>query len=202
MLPNPLEEIARKLDEYNKRLSHLERLEVGGAWTLIEDVNLLVATEPIDIQNIPSAHKHLFILMYCRVTTAVTRAAIVLRYNGDGGANYDRLLREHDGGGGDRTLANVATTVNFIGDAAGGAAPALAFDTIKVFIPNYANTVNHKSLVSEFSSKIGVGAVADISVGHCAGWWRSAAAINRIQLFATGASLFEIGTRVSLYGIG
>lgn len=27
MLPNPLEEIARKLDEYNKRLSHLERLE-------------------------------------------------------------------------------------------------------------------------------------------------------------------------------
>ena len=27
MLPNPLEEIARRLDEYNKRLSHLERLE-------------------------------------------------------------------------------------------------------------------------------------------------------------------------------
>ena len=27
MLPNPLEEIARNLDEYNKRLSHLERLE-------------------------------------------------------------------------------------------------------------------------------------------------------------------------------
>ena len=29
MLPNPLEEIARRLDEYNKRLSHLERLEGG-----------------------------------------------------------------------------------------------------------------------------------------------------------------------------
>ena len=27
MLPNPLEEVARKLDEYNKRLNHLERLE-------------------------------------------------------------------------------------------------------------------------------------------------------------------------------
>ncbi len=46
MLPNPLEEIARKLDDYNKRLSHLERLEGGGNvppfWlpsTLFKDVN-------------------------------------------------------------------------------------------------------------------------------------------------------------------
>lgn len=30
MLPNPLEEIARTLDDYNRRLSHLERLEEGG----------------------------------------------------------------------------------------------------------------------------------------------------------------------------
>ena len=83
MLPSPLEEIARKLDEYNKRLSHLERLEAGGAWTLIEDINLVAPAANIDFQNIVATHINLIIMGYARSDLADVIDRALMRFNND-----------------------------------------------------------------------------------------------------------------------
>ena len=194
------EEVARQLTDFNKRLQHLESLE-GGAWNLIGDVYLTIATDPIDFQNIPQIYKHLVILLSSRGTTAVAGADLLIRMNADAGANYDRLMCWHRGDGLISTFSAVGITEAYAGYTPGGAAPANIFGACKIFLPNYANTTTYKQLISEFGFN-GGNLVTDFYVGKCSGSWRNPNAISRLQLYVGGAlRFFDVSSRACLYGV-
>lgn len=202
MLPNPLEEIARKLDEYNKRLSHLERLE-GGIWHFIEEIVLTAPATIIDFQNIPGNFRHLWIFYNARGDFAGDRDGFGIRFNADAGNNYDSEIH-------DVTAATV-----LVGSGADGpgtafirgptfpasTAPANYVGSGKILIPYYSKTDFYKTLIAE-SHHIIAQTLAGILSGQVGGSWRNTAAITRVQLFPFfGAANLVANSRAVLYGL-
>ena len=201
MLPNPMEDIARRLVNYEKRLSHLERLEDTGALKLIESQTLLGASATITFASIPGSFKSLEIQIYARSDKAAsTHDTVKLNFNNDIGNNYDRittLIREADS----FTLSEEIATGRIIMGSIGAAlTPADAFDFLGVTIPNYAGTIGEKVLKAENCNKRDE--LTTLLVWRStAGWWRSTAAITEIDLALTGGDNFITGSVVNLYGL-
>lgn len=157
------------------------------------------AVANVDLTSIPAHWTNLLMLIYARATGAVTETSLNVRFNNDSAGNYD-----------EQALA-VSNTVVSAGEALGGSligvgacpgasATANQFSAITVSIPYYAGAADHKSVLGASSRKRGTSS-GDLQIRHSACFWRSTAAINRITVIA-GSGNLEVGTRVSLYGMG
>ena len=199
MLPNPLEDIARKLDEYNKRLSHLERLERAGALVLIEEVVLTAPAATIDFQNIPATFRHLEIFGNLRSDRAATSDGIEFTFNADGGGNYDWLrILLRDVYSSIRAFADTSMDVASVVAATG---PAGKFSSFSVIFPNYKDTTIEAGLIylgGFIRATSGVTNIAG-SLGYAE--WRDTAAVNRITLTPSVGANWVSGSIVALYGI-
>ena len=202
MLPNPLEEIARKLDEYNKRLSRLERLEGPGGWSLIEAIELSAIAANIDFQNIPANFNHLALLLSARGDRVEILDTVNITFNNDGGNNYDDLIVQHN-------HANTLVTAEFLTATSlrsfiaipAANAPASTFAQAVIYIVDYLSISMHKTIQVEQTLKI-VNASGNIYGRKAVGYWRSTSAINRITFtIDTGGQNFIADSIVSLYGI-
>ena len=124
-LPTPEDDIARILKNFEKRISHLESLEGGGALTLIEDILLAAPAATIDFQNIPTTYLSLLLLAKLRSDRGGAPVdGIRLRVNNDAGANYDSLVFNIRELATLNTLETLAATRGSIGEATAGTSPA------------------------------------------------------------------------------
>lgn len=198
-MPESLEDIARKLDDYNKRLSHLERLEGAGALVLIEEIVLTIDTANIDFQNIPATFRHLEIFGNLRTDFNGTLDEILFTLNGDGGNNYDwrrSILRSIYA-----TTEGFADTSMELASVAATTAPAGKFSSFTIITPNYASTIVEAGLIYVGGYLRSTSGANNIASNRGYGEWRDTAAVDRITIVPKFGSNFEAGSIISLYGI-
>lgn len=165
----------------------------------IFDTTLGGSAASIDITSISATYANLMLSVYARGDNAATTTSVLMRFNGDAGANYDwQQLR------GAAAVASAAeafaNTTLATGVAPGNTAGANLFGALDIFIPHYAGSTNNKTFVSVSCAKVGT-TTGLILVDHFGGGWRSNAAINQITLLPTSGN-FVTGTRATLYALG
>ena len=200
ILPTPEDDIARILRDYERRLSHLETLEAAGAWTKIEDIDLSVAAANFDFQNIASSFISLRLIAYLRGDNASSFEFANVRFNNDGGDNYDYIDFEARHNNITFTREGIAVTAILAGVVDGSTSPANFFSVLDLICPNYANTNGFKTTSSK-TTWIATGATTNIRVTRSSGWWRDTAAIDRLTLFPGAGANWLASSRATLYGV-
>ena len=166
---------------------------------LIEDQLLVGADADFDFTAIPATYKHLCLVVYARGDAAGASTILIARFNGDSGANYDDEYKDVDGTTNSAPVGQVAQTFLQCGEIPGWTAGASRAGLYEILIPAYAGTTLFKMLRSHGGWSDGT-AVANQSIRHATGTWRSTAAINRVQLLP-GSGNFVAGSRATLYGL-
>lgn len=170
--------------------------ELSGLTVLYDQT--LAANDAFDIQNIPQGYRNLLIVGQVRTTESAIISAIITRFNGDSGSNYDYQYII-----GRNTTASVidaqAASFIFIG-CPGASAGAGVFGSFMALIPNYAATVAEKSISAfgGYSDEAATGGESGTYTGH----WRNTAAITSIQMIGNATGLFLAGSRLTVYGLG
>lgn len=173
--------------------------QYGKGWGSIFDSTLGGSAATIDITSIVATYAHLLVVVYARGDTALVNTNIVVRFNGDAGANYDYQQLQ----GSAATVASgeiFAATVAIAGVMPANGASANLFNSGLIFIPHYAGSSNNKVALSLSSSKGGT-STTNMAVNLAAGFWRSSAAINRVTLIPNAGN-FVAGTRATIYAMG
>ena len=147
----------------------------------------------ITFSDIPQGYKHLQIRGIMRCSVASDN--IVMRFNGDSGANYTwHVLR---GSGSAASGANtVSTTGAELGWTTYSGQTASAFAGIIVDVVDYANT-NKNTTLRSFS-----GGDINASGGYItfsSAFWNNRDAVNTIDIIM-GSGNFDQYSRLSLYG--
>lgn len=161
----------------------------------------LGAANSITFNNIPSRFQHLMLIGQFRITGAGVSDYINVTFNNDGGNNYDYVHLDADQAGNVTSGGAIAAAyirIGLVTVSTGGVANA--GDGIVVHIPNYRRTTLHKSALADGQVKAD-GAAGNLALRDYRGWWRSTAAITRIDLAPHAEPNFADGTVVHLYGI-
>lgn len=149
-------------------------------------------TASIILSAIPAGYENLRLVLLSRGSAT---SNVILRFNGDTGANYD-----------DQRVQGTTTVASAVSQpaAAGitiGAHPSLTTQAamMDMIIPGYARTGIMKPLFSSGARFDDLGGGSNYAYAT-AGNWRNAAAITSLTLFpATGT--FSAGTVATLYGM-
>lgn len=153
----------------------------------------------VDITGIVSNYAHLLIIAYLRGDAALTSLNPLIRFNNDSSAIYD--WQNLDGAGATASASTAAAqTSGRLGYAPGSTATADVFGLVTAVIPHYAGSLDQKVYGSEYFHKHGT-ASGSMFTGKMAGFWRSAAAINRVTLIPSSGN-WDIGSRVTVYAMG
>jgi hypothetical protein len=172
--------------------------QLNGLPVMIANSTLSGDAANIDFTSIPSHYAHLMLVCYLRGDTAAIFTGVQMRFNGDGGANYDQqhVLGQAAVASAAEAFAGVWVQ---IGNATANSGGANLFSPLVLTIPHYANSANNKAGVSQFATKYGT-ATTNLHVGNLAVFWRSSAAINRITILPAAGN-WRSGSRVTLYGL-
>lgn len=202
----------------------------GGRWVtdpaLIDEVVLGADASVVTFQNIPQEWRHLRLKFRGRAVGSAasdTKAnRFSIRVNNDSTANYASigyirgasqsgvtftLDRSRNGGAGttetlNYTAGNGSTmTLGIIA----GSDYATLHGGGEIIITDYTNTTTRKPFNGQSGVADAAGNTINASSGYLytatiQGGWSSNAAINRLDLFATGATAIAAGSRFSLYG--
>ncbi len=155
----------------------------------ISDTTLGVGAASIDVTGIIGGYAHLLVVAYLRSSTAAYVTDLVVRFNGDSGANYT---------GNSTTTATSITSTNC--DMPGASATSGNFGAYFIVIPNYANTIANKPAIllgNHFDSSTSNMLTGDVGNGM----WRNTSAIDQVTISAAAGSL-DTGSRVSVYAMG
>lgn len=141
----------------------------------------------------------LLVVFQGQTTGAVTSGQVGVRFNNDGGANYQDQHAQTQGA----TVSSVENTTGLtsgsIGTVNGTGATALYPSGGAFLIPGYAGTTFHKiaySFGGGSSAANAAGQITDQAMVH----WLSTAAIARIQLFPRTGSWLA-GSSIIVYGL-
>jgi len=122
------------------------------------------------------------------------------QFNGDTGANYNRVFVASSVGGTPNQGQTVSATF-FTGVLAGSPAAANFSGLCRLFIPNYNGSTFYK--ICEFTAWAldNVSATSHYQIGLEAATWASTSAVQSIQTFpeAVGAK-YKVGTRLTIWG--
>jgi hypothetical protein len=147
---------------------------------------------------IPAGYQHLHVRVNARAT--VDGDFLFVRMNGDSGANYSYERAFVSG----NTPGNPAETFNNgymnVGYAPGPSLAAQRVSALALDIEDYANTSFYK-MVRAFQARADADTTGSITIEFRAGVWKSAAAINTLQV-AGGSGPLAIGSRVTVYALG
>ena len=166
---------------------------------LLADTTLASAAASVDLTSIPAHWTNLMLVVYGRGDFGAVGVTGCLRFNNDSAGNYDQeILRGNNATA--SALNALASTSISIGSFPGASGTANYFGMCAVLIPNYANAVGQKASIAWGAARF-TSAATDMYNDIVGGFWRSTAAINRVTVFPNSGN-FEVGTRVSLYGMG
>lgn len=162
--------------------------------TLIQQQTVTgAAAGTITFSSIPGTYKNLRMVYLAAGTTG---ANMLMQFNSDSGANYDRQqLRAYNTSTlAAEALGNTTAVMGMIGNTVAG-----RIGGGQCVFPNYSDTVLNKGYMTTGFSKFNTTS-GEFSVGLYGGAWRSNAAITRIDLTMDGGSSYAIGSSFTLYG--
>lgn len=170
-----------------------------GAWVKLAENLLSGDAASVSFTGISQSYRHLKIVWNGRTTQATTFGNLFIQFNGDGGNNYDYQYQS----GNNTTVAGAASqaqTSGFVGMLIGTSSTRnTECGSGEIVIPNYAGTTFEKQAVALFGAGGNTG-VTGLQVVQSTVGWRSAAAINRVDLLP-GANNILTGSLFSLYGL-
>lgn len=170
----------------------------GAAMFKLGQAELSGTASSVTFSSIPQTYKNLLLLIDARSSVAAATDTLLVRLNGDTGANYDwitmRVINTTVSGSQSlgATSAEVATipaasgTANFFGQSA-------------IWLPAYTRAVQ-KGIISDSGSR-DASTAANMSLRRHHAWWRNTAAITQIDVLPGTGPNFIAGTSVYLYGI-
>jgi len=158
------------------------------------------AVASIDFTSISSTYTDLLVVYSLR--TSLTGGPYhfddcAIRFNGDTGNNYNRLVlrtRQGSTGSGQTISGNLIALY----EASAADATANTFGSGQAYITNYASA-EHKSVdimgASESNNS------TEVQLGFVSGLWKSTSAITSIKLYSQNGTNFVQYSSASLYGI-
>ena len=162
-------------------------------------------TNTIDISSIPATYQHLEITISGRIDQSGSYVPVYSRFNGDSGANYAYAgwASTHTASHAPfRNTAWMGTVADaFCGYATGNNLSSGGFSAMNLIIPNYAETVENKVMLSR-----GAQGAEDYTDGYTHAMttgWSSTAAINQVEFYPyphAGTVYWEAGTSYMLAG--
>lgn len=186
---------------FTKAIYDILRADLNaGVMRPIAEVTLAAPAASIDLAAIAADWSHLRVEAYLRGTSASPGIGVLLRFNGDTGANYDAQTLYSNGAAVAGTEALAGTSIPLgAGTIPAANAPANAFGLVVVEIGDYAGA-HQKACMASAAGKLGT-ASGNVYTVETAGFWRSNAAITSISI-TPSAGNFDTGSRVTLYGLG
>lgn len=155
-----------------------------------------------DVSSISADYENLELIIRAR-STASTADGIRIFFNNDTTlTNYRRVRLITNG----TTVSTTTADDGLIGLAVGASELADNYGEIRLFIPHYADTTQHKTLRATNDRR---SAASTHELNTLSVWWENTAAINRIMvrtdnhstdLLATGSTLTIIGWREEAIG--
>lgn len=174
-----------------------DKIEAMGTPSLVKISTQVLgaAAATIDFSSIANSYEDLVLIVQGRGTNASAVVNVLLRMNGDSGANYNSSRWNRLG-----SNALVAQTSGDVAEMAAGSAPAGRAHQFIIEVVNYKRTTFQKTA---YGSN-GVSS-SDAAGGqypqHAEVVWRNTAAITQLTL-SLSAGNFDTGTVATLYGRG
>lgn len=171
----------------------------GGAWTLIEDIELGAPAATIDFQNIPATYKHLHLIFSLRTDRAASEIDVLgMRFN-NSAVGYDWVrAREWDEGTAKDSGLNDTEIEPIHLPATNSQAGSFGAGTMD--FPDYLDTGKMQA-VRVSAGMMRSAAAVNFFITSCFGQWRTTDAITRITLLVMLGTNFVAGSRATLYGI-
>lgn len=167
------------------------------AYALISEVTTAASQASVSFTSIPATYRDLLVVVRGRSNVAATTDDVLLQFNADTAANYDREVFKYVNA--TLTAAGaVAQTSILVGSISGSTATAGRRGAIEAHILDYRGTTFDKQVITEFSFCAGT-AAGDQGVGKNGGNWRSTAAVTQTDVFPAGGT-WNDDSIVSLYG--
>lgn len=167
----------------------------NGAFDALATTTLSSATSSVTFAGIPQGYKHLQIRVIGRTTNSEVNLAI--KFNSDGGNNYDGHYLYGDGGTAGAGVLAVPTGPPFVGRISPSSAGANVFGSAVIDILDYASTDKNKTVrsLSGYDNN-GSGSVFFIS-----NLWMNTSAISSIEISVTGTNSLAQYSQFALYGV-
>lgn len=172
-------------------------VSMPAAMTLISE-QTPSGTGTVTFSSIAATYRDLRLVIRGRGTSASASVAVTITFNNDTGANYDYERVSAVSNAVSAIGLTAQNSINFGGIAAASATADVA-DAMIVDIFDYRGTTFQKAANSRSGTKTGT-AAANLATEAKSGWWRSTAAINRVDVILSAGN-FTTGSVVSLYGV-
>lgn len=181
----------------------VDRLDANRWGSLIQEQLLAGDQQFVTFSSIPQTYRHLKLVINGRFTFVTTDGYLMMRFNGDAGANYD--VEQHYGAGTVHSLAiTYGLTAGRVIDMTGASAStATQIGAGEILIPHYSGSTFDKAWSSVMTSKWNTSGNS-ITSGTFGGQWRSQAPITQIDFLldpAAGVGNLKAGSLFSLYGM-
>lgn len=174
----------------------------GGAWTQIAETTVGAGgAASIDWVGIAADYTHLAIMGNVRSEAAGGQDRLALRFNNDGGANYEWQECLFQGDGNPAAIAVRGSTYGSLGQIDDNASEADSFSSLWVMIPNYANTNFNKMAQARTFLIRNNDNDLDLHTFWGSNHWDNAAAINRITILTDGGDDIAEHSKLTLWGI-
>ena len=197
--PNLGEDLAEDVEAVLVSLDgRLDTLEAAAHYTRLAQTVLGGTQASVTFSSISGAYSALKVHIQARGDTAATTTGLVMRFNGDTGANYDAQSAY-----GQTTSTGAAESVAATGvtllDIAAASATANHAGVLDLLIAKYAGTTFIKTVDGTSTSSFGTG-TGTLITRKLSGRWRSTAAITSITMLPAAGS-FVAGSSFTLYGL-
>lgn len=149
----------------------------------------LTGSATFSFTSLSSSYDSLFIIASLSYSGSGGSAVVNMRFNNDTTGTYGstRLAVASGSVVGDGTTPGTQTSINLLTVDNS----ATSYSPVFMIIPNYTDTVQHKSLL--------MWSALDGAIRYTSGSWASASAINRIDITAGGGN-FRTNSFVSIFG--
>jgi hypothetical protein len=168
-----------------------------GVKRLIAKQTLLADTGSVTVSNLPQTYADLRLLVSARTNRASDTDAVLVRFNGDTGANYSTRLLEGSGTAASSRSFTSQTGLYLGQSSTGATATASTFGNSEATIPNYAGSTQ-KSVLSRCVSENNA---TTVWMSVDASLWTGTAAITSVSLAPLNGTLFIAGSTFYLYAI-
>jgi len=168
---------------------------MANTYTLIASSTVgLLGAASIDFTSIPSTYTDLLLKVSARDSTAASRGAFSIRFNGSSAFNYSmKELRDVDG-----TASSTGVTGQSEidgGRTVGTTATASTFGNVEIYVPNYAGSTAKSASIDNVLENNSTTYYSNLT----AGLWSLTNAITQVTLTCTGS--FVQYSTAYLYGI-
>tara|TARA_R110002020_G_scaffold473330_1_gene702448 strand:- start:4 stop:534 length:531 start_codon:yes stop_codon:yes gene_type:complete len=169
-------------------------------WNVIDHTEFSGSAVSYDKTSIPASYDHLYFVASARTDVSTYLGSSKLTFNGVGGTSYGVTPVYATTGTPTTDRETGHDCINWIYVTAGSHL-ADTFGTVKIWIPNYANTSNYKQVLSTWSAPNNSLTNSEWIIGQTAGLFMNTAAINQLTFGENTGNNFVQYSTFTLYGI-